>query len=279
MSSAYFDTNVYISIAEGRLHADEVEALRVALARREVVAHPSIADIEELLGRWETDRPAAVRKLRIVRDLVGFDNMLKQPADLLSDAIRAYAAGTTPPPPAFARKERRFLASELNKIAEERASLGHTVSQIIADVKKMKEAFRRGMKEAGDQVLAELRLEPRVRRQVSFEEFWTDATQWAEAFAADVGLADACRERGLDGLLEVRTVRLYVGAAKSLVYSQMVEGRQPDFSDGYDLWHAILASVADVFLTFDKRLAEHVARVPVDGFRVITSLRELLDLL
>ncbi len=59
----------------------------------------------------------------------------------------------------------------------------------------------------------------------------------------------------------------------------MVEGRQPDWEDGYDLWHTILGSVADVFVTFDKRLADHLVRVPVEGFRVARSLRELLDLL
>jgi len=49
--------------------------------------------------------------------------------------------------------------------------------------------------------------------------------------------------------------------------------------DRYDLWHAVRASVADVFVTLDQRLADHAACVPVEGFRVVTSLRDLVDLL
>jgi hypothetical protein len=64
-----------------------------------------------------------------------------------------------------------------------------------------------------------------------------------------------------------------------LVYSQVVQGRHPDLGDEYDLWHAVLASVADVFVMLDQRLAGHVAWVRVEGLRVVTSLRDLVDLL
>ena len=33
-----------------------------------------------------------------------------------------------------------------------------------------------------------------------------------------------------------------------------------------------------MFVRFDHRLADHVARNPVEGFRVVTSLRDLPDL-
>ncbi len=118
--------------------------------------------------------------------------------------------------------------------------------------------------------------EPCTIAQIPFEEFWNDAPLWAEAFADHFGFGDVCRERGLEGLLEVRTVRLCVGAAKSIVYSQVAKGRQPDLGDWHDVWHAIMASVADVFVTQDKRLAEVLARVPGNDCRVITSLDELL---
>ncbi len=98
----------------------------------------------------------------------------------------------------------------------------------------------------------------------------------AEDFADRLGLADACRLRGLDGLLRLRTVRLSVGVALSLMFSQVLQRREPHRSDGYDLWHATLASVADVFVTFDERLTGHLVRVPGDdGFRVVTTLRAL----
>ncbi len=104
---AYFDTNVYSRIAKNQVSGDEVQALRAALARRDVVAHLSLVDVEELLGQWETDRrPDAVRRLRVARDLVGFDGILKSPADLLRETIQAYAAGSPMPPPTLPRPTR-----------------------------------------------------------------------------------------------------------------------------------------------------------------------------
>lgn len=278
MLRAYFDTNVYDLIDKGDIPATEVEALHAALVRREIIAYLSLADVEELLGQWETDRPAAVRKLRIARDLVGFGSMLKQPADLLREAIQAYADSAPPPSPTLPRAQRRFLGTRLSKVADGSTRFNSVMSQIVADVTTGKEAFKAKMVQARDWTLAELNLKPHVLRQVSFEEFWArGATLWAEDFADHLGLAHACRERGLDGLLEVRSVRFCVGAAMSLVHSQVVGGRHPDFGDGYDLWHAVLASVADVFVTLDERLADHLARAfPVDSFRVVRSIPELL---
>jgi hypothetical protein len=130
------------------------------------------------------------------------------------------------------------------------------------------------------ETLAELvpKYTPRELSKMPFTEFFAGgAADWGADFAAHVGLADACRERGLDGLLQVRAVRLCVGMAMSVVHSQVVEGRVPDFGDAYDLWHAVLASVGDVFATRDKRLADHVERIPdVEGFRVFRSLPDLL---
>jgi hypothetical protein len=72
-----------------------------------------------------------------------------------------------------------------------------------------------------------------------------------------------------------------VGAALSLVFATTfgdgVQSRLPRRGDGYDIWHAITASVADIFVTGDLALAAQLQRVPLDGFRVVTSLRALLD--
>lgn len=77
------------------------------------------------------------------------------------------------------------------------------------------------------------------RQTFTFEIYWTEAApSWAEGFADRAGMGDACRARGLDGLLDVLPVRLAVGAALSLVFSQVRGELQPDPNDGYDLWHA-----------------------------------------
>ena len=80
------------------------------------------------------------------------------------------------------------------------------------------------------------------------------------------------------GLLAVRPVRGVVGATLSLLFSQVVEKSDPDAGDGYDLWHALLASTADVFITRDGRLAKRLSRIPMDDFRVVSSISPLLTL-
>ena len=132
------------------------------------------------------------------------------------------------------------------------------------------------MQRANDKAIAEVPIEPHSPHELSFKALWeAGAKDWARGLAARFHLAEACEIRGLDGLLNVRAVST-VMAGMSLAYSQTVNARNPDIGDGYDQWHAILASTADVFLTGDGRLAEHLTRVPTDGFRVFRSVPELL---
>jgi hypothetical protein len=121
-----------------------------------------------------------------------------------------------------------------------------------------------------------------MRRELQFDVFWRSAAETlALGFAFDVGLGEECRRRGAAGLLEVRPVRFATGAMASLIYAQVVgdgrESRYPHIGDGYDLHHALMASAADVFVTYDKRLANLLDRVPLNGFRVLRSLEEVLE--
>jgi MFS family permease len=78
---------------------------------------------------------------------------------------------------------------------------------------------------------------------------------------------------GLDWRLLGMVLRTPGVLLMSLSNAVLIEGRQPDFGDAYDFWHEVLASVGDAFLTRDKRLADHLDRIPgVDGFRVFRSL-------
>lgn len=276
MRNVYFDTNIYSDIAK----TDRgVTALRADLALCKIVARLSIVNVEELLGDdWDMKREQSIKRLRVARDLVGFDSILKEPNTLLKEAIEAYATGAPPPSPMLPRHQRRHLSSRLHKVANGHAQLDPIVSQIVKNVRREKEAFKTEMMGRLAQALDELtqKYERRDLAEVPFEEYWSDATLWAKAFADHFGLGDMCQQRGLEGLLEVRAVRLCVGAAKSFTYSQVAQGGQPQRGDWHDVWHAILASVADVFVTSDRRLAKGLARVPGNDCRVVTSLNELL---
>jgi hypothetical protein len=288
MLRAYLDTNVYSALAdEGQIPAEDQAGLKAALAQGALVAPVSLANIDELLGGLDSDRPATIRRLKLMRGLVGFHGMLKQPRDLLRDAIEAYAAGVEAPPVTLPEPERRKVVLFLADVLAGSTRHDQDLKQIVDGVGGLKGTWLASMLDAQRRALTDPELPPReVRWGITFEEFFDSVAQdLAEAFAESQGCADACRARGLACLVRVPAVRLCVGVSKSQIYAQLVgtpgqpDLRRPARSDGYDVWHAILASTAEVFLTLDSRLADHVERVPDVGVRVTTSVRDLLVML
>jgi len=281
MLRIYFDTNVYDHIDKDDVPMTDLDALRSALANRKLVANLSIADVEELLGQWETNRPAAIRKLQLARDLVGFDQILKQPSDLLADAFKAYASGEAAASYLMPPDQWRVVASSLHRVVQGDPKLDRVVSESLGQMKRMTNGFRQTMTEGRAKAVAQSEIIVANKgHNPTFQEYWEAG---AIGFAEDLvppGSLEGCRARGFEGLLEIRTVRLAVGALMSLIFSQIVgerpQSRTPQRGDAYDLWHAILASVAEVFVTYDKRFAALLSRVPVDGFRVFSSIPELI---
>jgi hypothetical protein len=223
MQRVYFDTNVYDHIEKGYVACADVDALRLALARGDLIAQLSIADVEEFLGQWATNRAAALRKLKIARDIVGFDEILKQPRDLLEDAIRAYAAGNAAPSPIMPLDQRKVIEASLHRIAGGDTRLDPVLSESLEKVMLMKEGFRRNMTYSRPEVRAEWEeIVAKEGYNVTFEAYWAaGATDFAEGLVPPEYVA-ACRARGFTGLLDVRAMRLCVGALMSLIFSQIV---------------------------------------------------------
>jgi hypothetical protein len=240
MPRVYFDTNVYDHIEKGYVASADVDALRLALARGELIAHLSIADVEEFLGQWETNRAAAIRKLKIAKDIVGFDEILKQPRDLLEDAIKAYAAGESAPSLIMPHDQRKVIKASLDRVTGGDTTLDLVLSESLEKVRAMKETFRRDMTNSRTEVRAEWQeIVAKEGRNVTFEEYWAaGATDFAEGLVPPEYLA-ACRTRGFAGLLDVRAMRLCVGALMALIFSQIVgdgnQSRKPQLGDAYDL--------------------------------------------
>jgi hypothetical protein len=290
MVRTYLDSNAHGVMADGIAPvappAADVEAFRVAVQAGLLVAPVSLANLDELLGVVVTDPSRATVRLASVQRLVGFHGMLKQPADLLREAIEAYAAGVAAPPVILPEAERLSVVRILTEVRAGSRRHDDTLQQIATDVRQMKAKWEKDI-EAARQLahVALKKVAPKRsdRQALSFADYFATAgPDVAAAFASPLGCAGACRQRGLNGLLNCRTVRLCVGVALSQIYSQTIgqpggEPREPERSDGYDIWHAVLASTADILVTFDKRFADHVARIPgLGGFRVARSLAELL---
>jgi hypothetical protein len=76
------------------------------------------------------------------------------------------------------------------------------------------------------------------------------------------------RQRGLPGLLELKSVALTVGTNLSLIYSHHFEGGKSMSGDSRDILHAIV--------TNDRRLETILARIPACEFQVM-NLRSFLN--
>jgi hypothetical protein len=98
----------------------------------------------------------------------------------------------------------------------------------------------------------------------------------AEMVAERFSVLEFCRHRGIDGLLAVPSVRAFVGILISIRYAKDYKGTKGYNSDGFDITHAVYASVADIFVTNDERLLDRLREIPALSYEVI-NLRTLLD--
>jgi len=287
MPRVYFDTTVYDGIAKSEVPAQDLDELRPMIARHKIRAYPSLVDVEELLGQWETEPAEVIRRLRIMEDVVGLNPMLKPPADLLADEIRAYADGAGSPPPTLPPGVAARVAESLRQVIHGDSFRERQVAEIVADVKGLKDRSHTNFTEARRESLGQLnwdQLKHEDRKALKFEDYFaSNLLFWADVFVKPLGpeILERCQRRGLEGLIKRRPVRLVIGATLSMIFAQIVgdgdQSRKARRGDGYDLWHALLASCADIFVTGDGALANQLRRVPMGDFRVATSIRELLD--
>jgi hypothetical protein len=118
--------------------------------------------------------------------------------------------------------QRKVIESSLHRVAGGDTMLDHVLSESLQEVRVMKEKFQQNMtngcaeaRAAWQEVVA------KEGATVRFEEYWEAG---AVGFAEDLALPQyytACLNRGFHGLLDLRPVRLCVGALMSLIFSQV----------------------------------------------------------
>jgi len=149
------------------------------------------------------------------------------------------------------------------------------LKRVIDKTSRIKKEYQHFMKQARKRT--KLLVSSYGRGQYPFNNFWRNNSEWlAEGLAKRRRVLGKVRRRGLPGLLKLKSVALAVGANLSLIYSHHFEGRNPMSGDSRDILHAIAASSADMFVTYDKRLEVVLARIPVHGSQVM-NLRSFLN--
>jgi len=153
--------------------------------------------------------------------------MVKPCDQLIADDIRSYAATGQPDRPLVSVQTQNAITQGVAELIE---SDGEEFSEEIADAleetRHRKERFFQGMRVAQQQLAAMVETLP---ARVSFADYFQrTAGATVERFAHRAGVLDACRERGIAGLLKIRSVGAAVGIALSFAYGQTFEvGRTP----------------------------------------------------
>ena len=134
-----------------------------------------------------------------------------------------------------------------------------------SQIKKEHQAF---MKQASKRT--KLLVPSGGKKAYPFDVFLRNNSGWlAEGLAKRRRLLSKVRQRGLPGLLELKSIALAVGTNLSLIYSHHFERRHPMSGDSRDILHAVAASSANIFVTNDRRLEAVLARIPVREFQVM----------
>lgn len=269
--TVYFDTNVFDHIHKGIdvTEADRL-ALRSAVENGRISILLSVLNLEEALCALEQSPTQAIAELRLTLDLVEKGRLVKPAGMLLGDDIQCYAQGDALLAPFITLGP--VIQSNIQALVNPNQRDIKALRLIVKETQNQKEDFVIKMREANTKVLPHAKeyLRNAKGRPPDWQDYWERfAERFAEGFVEQQELLEGCRDKGIKGLLGVRSVRMAVGASLSLTYAETFEKRTPKMGDSRDMQHAVLATVADAFVTHDHSLARLLARIPVDRFQVL----------
>lgn len=273
---AYLDTNVFDHLYRkiGCSSAD-IAGLRKAIYSRDLSIPLGLHVLEELLLKRRASPQELVARVKLTLSIASIRRMVKPCDQLIADDLRSYAASGEPDRPLINVQIQNAITQGIAELIE---SDGEEFSEEIAEVleatRQRKERFLQGMKVSLQEVASLIGTAP---ANISFDDYFQlAAPAAAERLAHRAGVLDACRDRGIEGLLKISSIRVAVGIALSVIYGQTFEGWAPATSDSIDFLHApSAAATAEVFVSDDSRRREALSRIPLDHLRVM-SLAEFL---
>src|ERR1051325_8395690 len=290
MLNVYLDKNVLSHILTvqrsgnetNRVTADDIKSLKQAVSTGRIRNLMSVMQIQEAAHALDApSEKVAEEELKLIRELLYQEQMIKFPKDLLLENVIHYAGGKGPAEPLTQNVvDLDGLFSPIGDINERKQSL--------ADTKKEETAFLEITSQANDNDRAII-LKEFHNSQPQFDEFYQakivsrlrGLVETAERHSGLTGLLAACEKRGIREMLKFSTLAVAEGASLSYqyarVFGEMSEKEQRRKGDSPDLKHALLSSTADIMVTHDGDFSFWFDRVPNKGVEVLDRLHKLLD--
>lgn len=257
-----------------------VEALREAFAAGKIRNLMSVMQLQEAAHALNApSAEVAQEELDIIRDLLYQDEVIKFPSDLLFENIVNFAYGVGPAYPLTPNTlDLDGLFSPSGDIEERKQALTDTRA-------KESEFLDVGMKGNDREIiLAEF-----GGARPTFEAFYEatiirrlrELVKSVERHSGRQGILSACEKRGIEGMLEFRTLAIAGGTNLSYQYARVFrdfsEKKKRRGGDPPDLTHALLSSAAEILVTHDGDFAFWFGRAPHKGVEVLDHLRQLLE--
>jgi hypothetical protein len=260
---AYLDTNAFDHLYKkvGCTAAD-IANLRKKIYGRELSIRPSLHILSEILLDRRARPELMVARIKLTLSLVNFRRMVKACDQLLTDDIRGYAA--------LGEASRPYISADLQN------TISSGIAELVeSDGEELDEEMIAALEVAAGQTQQFYdRLASQIMKAKSFGPSFDDYFQvqvpgLLETCAANAGVIDECRARGLDGLRTIPSVRAAIDVTLSCAYGQSFEGWSVNEGDPFNLRHVPCAvSAAETFVTNDKHLHRALSRVQLDGFEV-----------
>jgi hypothetical protein len=272
--AAYLDTNIFDRLY-GKIGCTgaDIANLRKKIYGRELSIPLSIHTLEEILLDRRARPELRVAKTKLTLSLGNYRRMVKPWDQLLSDDLRAYAATGEAGRPFIDTDLQNIITDGISELIEtDGEELDEDMIAALEESKRRGERFRTTIGE----LLGDMRQAESPVAELFPEYFEAAAVPLAEKLAERHGVLGECKQRGIDGLLRIRSVHMILGATLSSLHESAV-GEPPRSSNSIDVRHAVsAAAVAKTLVTEDGQLRRVLERVPVDDFEVV-DLRTFLQ--
>jgi len=242
---AYLDTSAFGHIySKTGCSGADIAQLRKAIYGRALSIRLSLHTLEEILLVPKASPQALAAQTKLTLSLANSRTLIKPCAQLLRDDVQAYVIR--------GEADRPFLRGDMqNAVSAGIAAL------IESDGEELEDEFIEVLQESRQQKQAFLALLERISKAApfnsdaasnrSFEQYFEQAAASALELVADyAGAGAACRRRGLNGLLQIKSVQM------SLLSALRSSNNPPYPTPPGSIHHAVsAAAVAAIFVCED----------------------------
>jgi hypothetical protein len=261
----YLDTTAYAHIY-GKIGCTgaDIAQLRKAIYGRELSIRLSVHTLAEILLAHKVSPQGLAAQIKLTLSLANSRTLIKPCEQLLRDDIQSYAARGEADRPFLRGDTQNAISAGLAELIEsDGEELEDEFAEVLQESQQQKQQFLAMLEQARHMLPS---IAGQVAERMSFDQYFETAAKSAvEVLAGYVGAGDACRRRGLEGLLHIKSVRMSLIAALGSSYTSA------NPASPASIHHAVsAAAVADRFVCDDILTRQLLSRAPNDNFEVIT---------